>query len=123
MAEGKFGTSLCCMDGRIQTALTSWIKKKFSVNYVDTITEPGIDKVIFEKKLLGNLKSKVEISVNAHKSKVAIISGHHDCAGNPVSREQHIAQISKDVEIVKSWNLGIKVLGVWVNENWVIEEI
>ena len=123
MATGIFGTSLCCMDGRIQMALTSWIKEKFSVDYVDTITEPGMDKILCSNQSLDNIKSKVEISVNAHKSKLIVISGHHDCAGNPVSKEEHISQISKDVEVVNSWNLGINVVGVWVNDNWQIEEI
>ena len=123
MATGKFGTSLCCMDGRIQSALTTWIKEKFSVDYVDTITEPGMDKMICENQSIDSIKSKMGISVNAHKSNVVVISGHHDCAGNPVSKEEHISQISKDVEIVNSWNLGITVVGVWVNENWEIEEL
>ena len=46
MAKGKFATSVSCMDGRIQIPLINWIKENFSVDYVDTITEPGIDKLV-----------------------------------------------------------------------------
>ena len=46
MSEGKFATSVSCIDGRIQIPLTNWIKENYSVDYVDTITEPGDDKNI-----------------------------------------------------------------------------
>ena len=58
MAKGKFATSVSCMDGRIQIPLTNWIKKNFSVDYVDTITEPGIDKLVAAILILNQLKSK-----------------------------------------------------------------
>ena len=38
MAEGKFVTSITCMDGRIQTPIIKWIKENYDVDYVDTIT-------------------------------------------------------------------------------------
>lgn len=65
------------------------------------------------------IKSKVEISVNAHGSKIILIAGHHDCAGNPVTKEAHSKQIKKAVRVIKSWKLQPidKIIGVWVNEN------
>lgn len=115
MAEGKFATSVTCMDGRIQIPLTNWIKDKFSVDFVDAITEPGIDKTIAENIDLDSIKHKINISINAHKSKLIVISGHYDCAGNPVSNEEHIIQIKKGVEIISAWNSNVKVIGVWVD--------
>jgi len=123
MAEGKFATSISCMDGRIQIPLNNWIKKNYSVDYVDTITEPGVEKKITENIDIGQIKSKAEISIFKHKSDLIIVSGHHDCAGNPVSREEHISQIKKSMEIIDSWNFPVKVLGVWVNDHWEIEQI
>ncbi len=69
------------------------------------------------------LKSKVLISINAHKSSVVVIAGHHDCAGNPVSKEKHIEQIKKSIEVIKSWNLPVKVAGLWINDQWKAEQI
>ena len=43
MAEGKFATSVSCMDGRIQIPLAKWIKENHSIDFVDVITEPGVD--------------------------------------------------------------------------------
>ena len=93
MADGSFGTSISCMDGRIQIPLSNWIKKNYSVDYVDTITEPGVDKKIAAGLELESIKAKVGISVNAHKSKLIVVSGHYDCAANPVSDDEHITLI------------------------------
>ena len=112
MAKGKFATSVSCMDGRIQIPLINWIKENFSVDYVDTITEPGIDKLVADNTDLESIKIKV-----------GIVSGHYDCAGNPVSNEEHITQIKKGIEVISSWNLGVKVVGVWVDDTWKINTV
>ena len=108
------------MDGRIQIPLGTWIKKNYSVDYVDTITEPGVDKKIAENADLDSIKKKASISINAHKSGLIVVSGHFDCAGNPVSDDEHKTHIKKGVEIISSWNLGVKVIGVWVDSNWTV---
>ena len=120
MSKGKFATSVSCIDGRIQFPLAKWIKENYSVDYVDAITEPGVDKKIVANSDLESIKTKVGISINAHQSELIVISGHHDCAGNPVSDEEHIAQIKKGVEIISSWNLSVKIIGVWIDGYWSI---
>jgi carbonic anhydrase len=123
MANGKFATSISCMDGRIQIPINDWIKKKYSVDYVDTITEPGVEKKITESIDVEQIKSKAEISIFKHKSDVIIVSGHHDCAGNPVSKEEHLAQIKNSIGVIESWKFPAKVLGIWVNDQWEVEQI
>ncbi|MEK0319923.1 MAG: hypothetical protein QQN61_02370 [Nitrosopumilus sp.] len=123
MVEGKFATSVSCIDGRIQTSLAKWIKENYSVDYVDTITEPGIDKTITENSVFESIKIKVSISINAHKSELVILSGHYDCAANPVSNEKHIEFIKKGIQVISSWNLGVKVIGVWVDDSWNVNTI
>ena len=123
MAEGKFATSVSCMDGRIQLPLSKWIKENYSVDYVDTITEPGDDKTIANNSILESIKTKISISVNAHKSELVVISGHYDCAANPVSNEEHVEMIKKGVEIISSLNLGVKVIGVWVDDSWNVNQV
>ena len=118
MAEGKFATSVSCMDGRIQIPITNWVKENFSVDYVDTITEPGVDKQVADDSNLESIKAKIGISINKHKSELIVLSGHFDCAGNPVSNEEHISQIKKGVEVISSWNLGVKVVGLWIDDSW-----
>ena len=123
MAKGKFATSVSCMDGRIQIPLTNWIKENFSVDYVDTITEPGIDKQVADNTDLESIKTKVGISINKHESELIVVSGHYDCAGNPVSNEEHITQIKKGIEVISSWNLRVNVVGVWVDDTWKINTV
>lgn len=125
MNFGKFATSINCIDGRIQIPISNWIKQKYFVEYVDVISHPGSDKVIGEKIIEGitEIKSKVLVSINAHNSKLVVISGHHDCAGNPVSKEMHMTQIKKSINLIKSWYYPVTVIGIWVNDKWEIEEI
>ncbi len=125
MVSGKFGTAINCIDGRTQAPVSDWIKENHSVDYVDTITEPGCDKVLLEVDYdkIEHIKSKLLISIKAHNSSLIVIAGHHDCAGNPVSKEEHLTQIKKSINIIKSWNFPVKVLGVWVNDQWKIEQV
>jgi len=80
MGEAKFATSVSCMDGRIRIPLNKWIKENYSADYVDIITETGVDKNI--SNVVESLKTKVGISINAHKSDIVVVSGHFDCAAN-----------------------------------------
>ena len=123
MAEGKFATSVSCMDGRIQLPLAKWIKENYSVDFVDAITEPGVDKTVAANSDLESIKFKIGISINVHKSELIVISGHSDCAGNPVSAEEHISQIKKGIEVISLWNTGAKVIGVWVDDSWIVNVI
>jgi hypothetical protein len=119
----KFATALNCMDGRVQIPVIEFLKKKYKVDFVDMITEPGIDKVLSEgdKKTINEIKEKIEISVKKHKSKVVAIVGHTDCLGNPVGKEEHLQDIRKCKEIIKSMKLKAKILGLWINEDWKVE--
>jgi hypothetical protein len=118
MRENSFATSLSCIDGRVQLPMISWIKDRYSVDFVDTITAPGIDKVIFDDDV-ESIKKSLMISISNHKSSHVVISGHFGCAGNPVSDEDHFTHIKKSVEIINSWNLDADVVGVWLDEKFI----
>ena len=85
MVSGRFATAINCMDGRTQLPVNEWMKEKFGVDFVDTITEPGPNGVLTNNKvpLVSSIKDRVLISVNGHGSKTIALVGHHDCAGNP----------------------------------------
>ena len=44
----SFITAINCIDGRVQEPLISFIKKEFSAEYIDLVTEPGPDKILSE---------------------------------------------------------------------------
>ena len=125
MSEGKFGTVINCIDGRTQLPVINWLKEKYNLDFVDTITEPGVDKITANKdnEKTEQIKSKVQISINAHGSALIAIAGHHNCAGNPVSKDEHIEQIKKSLDTIKSWNFSAKVIGIWINEKWQVEPV
>ncbi len=126
MAHGKFGTVINCMDGRTQFPVAIWMKEKFHLDYVDTITEPGPDGILKSAKgqLVESIKSRVQISIKAHGSKIVAVVAHHDCAGNQVDKKQHLEDLKKSIQTIHSWNLPVEsISGVWVNENWQVEAI
>ena len=124
-AHGKFGTAINCMDGRMQLPIINWMKKTYGFDYIDMVTEPGPDAIMAAGEAkIESIKARVTISVKAHGSDTILIAGHYDCAGNPVSKEEHISQTRKAVDVIKSWDLPVKtIIGVWVDHNWVVHPV
>ena len=126
MSDKKFATAVNCMDGRAQAPVTEWMKKNFNVDYVDMITEPGPNKILSEFKdipLIANIKKRVEISVTRHKSKAIAVVGHFDCAGNPIDKTGQLRQIAESVKKIKAWGFNVKIVGLWVDEEWKVEKV
>ncbi len=125
MRRGKFAAAINCIDGRAQMPVSSWMKETLDVNFIDRITEPGPDKILSlgARTLIETIKKKVLLSINAHHSNVVAIAGHHDCAGNPVTKEEHVRQIKESAKVILSWGLPIRVMGLWVNEKWEVEVV
>lgn len=125
MSSARFGTAITCVDGRVQLPLITWLKDAYGLDYVDMITEPGADKVLADgwPSDTAPLRSKAFRLVAIHRSAVLAIAGHHDCAANPVTREEHRAQIRAGVRLFRSWQLPVDVVGLWVNERWEIEVV
>ena len=125
MSDKKFATVINCMDGRTQEPAIFWIKKEFGVDYVDSITEAGPDKILAEgpSDTSDSIKKRVKISVDKHGSENIIVVSHHDCAGNPVSKEQHMIHLKNAIKHVSDWKLDAKVTGIWIDENWDVNKI
>ena len=121
MAKLKFATCINCIDGRVQLPAINFIKRRFRIDYVDVITEPGPDKVLSENEsidIIESIKRRVLLSVERNSSKNIIIAGHHDCKANPVEKKVHYKQIREAVNKIKGWNLEVDVYGVWVGKDW-----
>ena len=125
MAQGTFGTAINCIDGRAQAPVTEWVKTIASVDYVDTVTAPGVDNVLAQEHSdqLAALRQAVEISVNAHHSGMIAVAGHFGCAAFDADREQHVAAIRNAVRVVQSWGLNVHIVGLWVNDKWQVEQV
>jgi len=107
-----FVAAINCIDGRIQRSVTELAMQNFGADYVDLITELGPEKLLSENiasDIIESIKRRTLISITKHKSKIVIITGHHDCAANPATEEEHRRQIKVAVENIKEWNLDVDV--------------
>ncbi|MEA1924640.1 MAG: carbonic anhydrase [Candidatus Altiarchaeota archaeon] len=118
----EFATCLNCMDGRVQLPVIHWIKEKYGVEYVDVITEAGMDGFLVESKL-DDILRKIDISLKKHGSNIIFVVGHHDCGGNPVDEKTHRKQVHIAVDKLKKMKSSVKVIGLWVSDSWVAEKI
>ena len=122
----SFCTSIHCMDGRIQEPISQFLKRKFWIKYVDTITEAGPNKILAENKrkvLLESIFYRISISINDHGSQLIAISGHHGCLGNPESKSNQIEHLKKAEKILKEKYPDIKIVKLWIAEDLCVEEI
>ncbi|MFH1593194.1 MAG: carbonic anhydrase [Candidatus Omnitrophota bacterium] len=114
-------TCLNCMDGRVQLPVLNWIREKYSIDFVDVITEAGIDGVVASQDNIDEIIRSINISVNINKSVRIFLVGHHDCKGNPVDEETHRENINKAVARLKAYWPEFEIIGLWVNGHWQVE--
>ncbi|HEY7850990.1 MAG TPA: carbonic anhydrase [Ktedonobacterales bacterium] len=125
MAQGTFGTAINCIDGRAQAPVAAWVRDNAHVDYVDTVTVPGVDYALthMTPDRLTQVREMVAVSVNAHGSQIIAIAGHFGCAAFDADRAGHEAAIRSAVRVVQGWGLPVRVVGLWVNEQWQIEPV
>jgi hypothetical protein len=97
--EPKYVTCLNCIDGRAQLPVIKWITLNYDVDFVDMITEPGMNGILANKNSnLDDILRKVDISREAHKTNEIFVVGHYDCVANPVDKQTHLEQIKKAMQ-------------------------
>ena len=116
-------TCLNCMDGRVQLPALAWIKANYPVDFVDVITEAGMDGLLAKQEDISEILRSIKVSVNLNKSTRFFIVGHHDCRGNPVVEKRHHEDIANAVRRLKSLWPAQEVVGLWVNDRWQVEKI
>ena len=64
----KYASCLNCMDGRVQLPTILWIKENYKIDYVDVITEAGMDGILANESVnIDSILQKVDISIDKHK--------------------------------------------------------
>ena len=116
-------TCLNCMDGRVQLPVLQWIKEHYSVDFVDVITEAGMDNVLSNQEDIREVLRSIDISVNVNKSTRLFVVGHYDCRGNPVEEKVHREEICSAVKRLKGHWPNLEIVGLWVNKMWSVETV
>lgn len=124
------------MDGRAIKATIKLMKPNYHLDFIDVISEPGMDSYLGKMSTMDRLwiKQKIKISIINHGSRIISIVGHDDCAGNPVNTEEHRMCIKADIlvmeQIVKEVDpsLAVEIIGLWVHITedprvWIAEKI
>ncbi|MBD3241161.1 MAG: hypothetical protein GF331_11295 [Chitinivibrionales bacterium] len=122
--SGGFCTAINCMDGRTQAPVNEFLAKYFGVAYVDAITEPGPIRILADRddpRLVESIVRRVRISVDQHGSVGIGIVAHDDCAGNPVGRDEQLVQLRAAIHFIRSSFEGVRVVGLWLGEDWKVE--
>ncbi len=120
-----FGTAINCIDGRAQRPVADWVATNGQVKYVDMVTEAGADGLLAKgpSARVAEIREAVEVSVNAHGSRIVAIAGHYGCAGHPVSDDEHKRDIRQAAQLIAGWGLPVRVIGLWVNDQFQVEVI
>ncbi len=114
-------TCLNCMDGRVQLPVLQWIKENYPVDFVDVITEAGMDGVLSQHEDISEILRSINISVHVNKSQRIFIVGHYDCRGNAVEESVHREQIAQALRRLKGHYPTYEIHGLWVNAHWQVE--
>ena len=122
----SFCTAINCMDGRVQLPVIAYLRERFNVQYVDSITEPGPNAILAtqtDPHAIKSILARVRISLEHHGSIAIAVVGHHGCAGNPASEEEQADHTRDAVRTISLQFPDIAVIGLWVDENWEVSEV
>jgi hypothetical protein len=121
-----FVTAINCIDGRVQSPVSKFLKTRFRVDFVDMITCPGPVGILSKSEnipLILHMYDCVALSVSKHRSGFIAVVAHHDCAANDFSETKQRAQIQSSIYRIQQWKLPAHVIGLWVNSSWFVEEV
>lgn len=115
---------LNCMDGRTQLPVIHWIKDNYDVDYVDMVTEAGMDGLLADQsRLIEDIVRKIKISIEKNNASMIFVVGHHDCKGNAVDDAIHKEHIHRSIQRVQKEFPEINIVGIWVNKKWMCEVV
>lgn len=125
MAQNTFATTLSCIDGRIQRPVGDFLRTRFGVAHIDTVTRAGIVKHLTPEydPATEGIVNDLGASIRAHGSTQVALVAHHDCAGNPVDDDSQRSQLNEAVAFFRRRYPEMDVTGLWVGEKWTVEVV
>lgn len=121
-----FCTAINCTDGRVQLPVIRFLQERFEAEYVDCITEPGPVR-IFDKAadlmILNSIYTRINISVQQHRSRGIAVCAHTDCTGNPVDDQTQKQQLRRAVIFLKENYPDMEIIALWLDKDWTVSEM
>lgn len=115
------------MDGRTQIPAIEYLKKKFNVDHVDSVTEAGPVKILADQphhsRRCQAIFDRVDISVEKHGSIGIAIVAHHDCAGGLLDDDSQKQQLKDSIKNVSAKYPNTPVIGLWIDSDWAVSQI
>lgn len=119
----KTVTVVCCLEGKVVSRAQNWAQTFFNGADVDVITEISPTKSFFEVGTPRQIEQKVRFSHIMHQSEAVIVVGDENCRGNCIPHIEQRKQIEKVHRAISVWNLGIRVIGIFIRKDGKIEII
>ena len=121
----RFALAITCLDGRVQRPVVEYLRRKYNVDYVDLITEPGPERALTEPtraRTQAAIHRNARFSRDGHDAEIIAVTAHDECLGNDAESEVRLAQLRAAQQVVIGWNLGADVVALWVHGNGQVEE-
>ncbi|MFT7516309.1 MAG: carbonic anhydrase [Myxococcota bacterium] len=118
----SFATVINCIDGRFQTSVNTFLRQRFDVSFIDTITEAG-PVALLSDRLPENVVHDINISINAHASQQIAVVAHEGCAGNPVADDKQQAQCLEAAIKLRAEFANCKVIALWATLDGAVAEL
>lgn len=122
----SFVTTVNCMDGRAQLPVINYLRERYGVPFVDSVTEAGPVRFLSEpgeSAEKASIVRRVDVSVTGHGSSVIAVAAHADCTGNPIDEATHKQQLDASVRYIAESFPATTVLGLWLASDWSVAEV
>lgn len=122
----SYVTVINCISGRTQLPVNAWLRKRYGVDWVDTVTEAAPAAVLADEPESAQgdcISARVHLSLDTHGSDVLALVAHHGCTANPVRDADQQAQVRAGVKQLGRWFPEADVIGLWVDEQTQVHQI
>ena len=129
---------LSCMDFRLQTTISNWLKENGYTGDVDIILVPGSCKVLAENQegcQAGLILDGIRLAYEKHGVRRFILTQHEDCgayggqsafASAEAEKIKHLIDLkkAKDLLLAKYQDIAVLMfLVIQVGEGWKLEQV
>jgi len=122
----SYYTVINCMDGRVQRPVLDYLTDRFGVEFIDAITEPGINGVLARRgdaPTVDSILRKITLSIEKHQTAGIAVAGHYDCAGNPGDKEHQNRDTAEAVRFLREHFPDTSIIGLWIDELWACHDL